>query len=76
MASQEDLSAAALLVEKVELEKQLDALQVMLNTVTEQRDGYRAHVESFSVEALRLKEESNLLHAQNASLAEQLSAME
>ena len=48
----------------------------MLNTVTEQRDGYRAHVESFSVEALRLKEESNLLHAQNASLAEQLSAME
>ena len=47
MASQEDLSAAALLVEKVELEKQLDALQVMLNTVTEQRDGYRAHVESF-----------------------------
>ena len=28
------------------------------------------------VEALRLKEESNLLHAQNASLAEQLSAME
>ena len=47
----------------------------MLNTA----DGagwYRAHVESFSVEALRLKEESNLLHAQNASPAEQLSAME
>ena len=72
----EDLTPEILLVRNVALEKEIDSLRTMLNNVAEQRDGFRAHVETLSVEALRLKEESDAARRQSAGLENQRAEME
>ena len=72
----EDLTPELLLVRNVALEKEIDSLRTMLNNMAEQRDGFRAHVETLSVEALRLKEESDQARRQHDALAGQRAETE
>ena len=72
----EDLTPELLLVRNVALEKEIDSLRTMLNNMAEQRDGFRAHVETLSVEALRLKEESDQSRRQHDALAGQRAGEE
>ena len=71
-----DLTPELLLVRNVALEKEIDSLRTMLNNMAEQRDGFRAHVETLSVEALRLKEESGQARRQHDALAGERSETE
>ena len=71
-----DLTIEELLVRNVSLEKEMDSLRTMLNNVAEQRDGFRAQMEALSIEALRLKEESDTARRQSTGLESQRAQME
>ena len=71
-----DLTIEELLVRNVSLEKEMDSLRTMLNNVAEQRDGFRAQMEALSIEAMRLKEESDTARRQSTGLESQRAQME